>query len=125
MARAPAPRSIINDPLGPLWYRGLATPNADEGDRPSSGRSGAAPSTASAAPPVEDQLQSLLSAYDAKRIVIGHTPILSGIAVLYGGRLIRIDTGISSVYGGKVSYLDILDGNPVPHIVERSQPPTK
>jgi hypothetical protein len=54
--------------------------------------------------------------------VIGHTPILSGIAVLYGGRLIRIDTGISSVYGGKVSYLDILDGNPIPHAIERSQP---
>jgi hypothetical protein len=57
--------------------------------------------------------------------VIGHTPILSGIAMLYDGRLIRIDTGISSVYGGKVSYLEILDGNATAHIVERSQPIVK
>ena len=64
----------------------------------------------------------MLSAYGAKRIVIGHTPILSGIAMLYGGRLIRIDTGISRVYGGKLSYLEILDGTPIPHVVERSQP---
>ena len=125
LARTTDPQSIINDPLGPLWYRGLATPNADAADGPSTGRSGTAPSPTVAEPPVEDQLQSLLSAYGAKRIVIGHTPILTGIAVLYGGRLIRVDTGISSVYGGKVSYLDILDGNPIPHTIERSQPPMK
>jgi hypothetical protein len=122
LARATDPQSFINDPQGPLWYRGLSTPNADATDRPSTGRPGTAPSATVAEPPVEDQLQALLSAYGAKRIVIGHTPILSGIAVLYGGRLIRIDTGISSVYGGKVSYLDILDGNPIPHVIERSQP---
>jgi hypothetical protein len=47
--------------------------------------------------------------------------VLSGIAVLYDGRLVRIDTGISSVYNGKVSYLEILDGTPIPHVVERPQ----
>ena len=158
VAQATDLRSIINDPLGPLWYRGLATASADRSDglpaetteaqpctapvEPFSYRS---PSTANAektgrpsigtpeapAPPspvempVEDQLETLLSAYGAKRIVIGHTPILSGIAILYGGRLIRIDTGISAVYCGKVSYLDILDGTPIPHVVVRSPPPLK
>jgi len=117
-ARNADPMAIINDPVGPLWYRGLATPNADAAEGKSEGGDGTAP----AEPPVEDQLQVLLSNYQAKRIVIGHTPIPSGIAVLYAGRLIRIDTAISSAYGGKLSYLEILDGNPVPHIVERSQP---
>jgi hypothetical protein len=49
--------------------------------------------------------------------------VLSGIAMFYGEKLIQIDTGISRVYGGKLSYLEILDGTPIPHIVERSQPP--
>jgi hypothetical protein len=74
---------------------------------------------------VEEQVQSVLSAFKAKRIIIGHTPVLTGISLSYGGRLARIDTGISSVYGGKVSYLVILDGNPIPHVIERSQPPIK
>jgi hypothetical protein len=111
--RAADPQAIINDPAGPLWYRGLATPDADGAGGPSPG--------ATARPPIEDQVQTILSAYGAKRVVIGHTPVLSGIAMLYGGRLIRIDTGITSVYGGKLSYLDIIDGIPVPHTVERSQ----
>jgi len=117
--RTTDPMAVINDPVGPLWYRGLATPNAD------AAAGAATDGTAPAEPPVEDQLQALLSGYGAKRIVIGHTPIPSGIAVLYAGRLIRIDTAISSVYGGKLSYLEILDGNPIPHIVERSSSPVK
>jgi hypothetical protein len=52
--------------------------------------------------------------------VVGHTPILSGIALFQDGKLICIDTGISAVYGGAVSYLDIVDGVPVPHAVVRS-----
>ena len=111
-AQSTADQAILNDPMGPIWYRGLA----DEVAAESSDASGAPP-----APPIESQLETLLSAYGAKRIVIGHTPILSGIAVLYGGRLIRIDTGISAVFNGKVTYLEILDGTPIPHVVERSR----
>jgi len=120
-AQSTAGQAILNDPLGPLWYRGLA----DEAAAESSDASGAPASVVPLAPPppIESQLETLLPAYGAKRIVIGHTPILSGIAVLYGGRLIRIDTGISAVYHGKVSYLEILDGNLIPHAVERSRHP--
>jgi hypothetical protein len=123
-AKAIDPQSIINDPLGPLWYRGLATPNADAADGPAAGTPEAAESTAPVEPPVEAQLDNLLPAFGAKRIVIGHTPILSGIAMLYGGRLIRIDTGITSIYGGAVSYLDILDGTPIAHAIGRSKSST-
>jgi hypothetical protein len=124
-AKATDPQSIINDPLGPLWYRGLAAANADGADGSSAGSPEGAALTAPVEAPVEEQLNNLLAAYGANRIVIGHTPILSGIAMLYGARLIRIDTGISRVYGGTVSYLDILEGTPIAHAVERSQSPIK
>ncbi len=117
-AQTTAPDAIINDPLGPLWFRGLAATDAEAGEAPAKTSGAAAP----AEPPIEQQLDALLSAQGAKRIVIGHTPHLAGIEILYGGRLIRIDTGISAVYGGQVSYLDIVDGTPVPHAVPRSRP---
>jgi hypothetical protein len=119
-ARSTDPKAIINDEQGPLWYRGLAQPVASgSGD------------TLPAATPVQiqpagaEQLDTLLSAFGAKRIVIGHTPILSGIALFDDGKLICIDTGISAVYGGTVSYLDIIDGTPVPHALARTQQSAK
>jgi hypothetical protein len=133
-AKSTAPEAIINDPMGPLWYRGLATTAVEDpvdtgtgGTPAGNGAPGAAaaspaPPPPPVLPPIEDQVIAVLAAFGAKRIVIAHTPILSGIAELYGGRLYRIDTGISFVYGGKVSYLDIVDGNPVAHAVERSTP---
>jgi hypothetical protein len=119
-ARNTDPMAIINDDQGPLWYRGLALPLATN-----NGETLPAQTSAQIQPAGENQLGALLSAYGAKRIVVGHTPILSGIALFQGGQLICIDTGISAVYGGTVSYLDIIDGTPVPHAVERSQQPTK
>jgi hypothetical protein len=100
-ARAEDPAAIINDPDGPLWYRGLAVPET---------------------PATEAEVDRALKAQHARRLVIGHTPILTGIASLYGGKLIRIDTGISSFYGGKLSYLEILDGVALAHEVERPPP---
>jgi len=111
--RDTAPEAIINDQSGPLWYRGLVADQreaAEDATLPAP----VAPMT------VEAELEQVLAAYGAKRLVIAHTPILSGIAILYGGRLIRIDTGISAVYGGKPSYLEIVDGVPVAHVVARS-----
>jgi len=119
-ARNTDPTAIINDDQGPLWYRGLAQPLASN-----HGETLAAPTPAQIQPAGEDQLDALLSAYGARRIVVGHTPILSGIALFHDGKLICIDTGISAVYGGTVSYLDIVDGTPVPHAVARSQQPSK
>lgn len=119
-ARNTDPKAITNDDQGPLWYRGLAQPLASN-----HGETLAAPTAAQIQPAGVDQLDALLAAYGARRIVIGHTPILSGIAFFDDGKLICIDTGISAVYGGAVSYLDIIDGTPVPHAVARSQQPIK
>jgi hypothetical protein len=115
-ARSTDPTAIINDEQGPLWYRGLAQPLASN-----NGETLVARTPSQIQPAGENQLDALLSAYGARRIVVGHTPILSGIAFFQDGKLICIDTGISAVYGGTVSYLDIVDGTPVPHAVPRSQ----
>jgi hypothetical protein len=97
-----APTSIISDPIGPLWYRGLVAPDPEV--RPS---------------PL-GELTTVLSAYGAKRIVIAHTPLLSGIKILDGGRLVRIDSGNSRYYNGHLSYLEILGDQLIPHTVPRS-----
>ena len=95
--------AIINDPLGPLWYRGLVAREPGE-----------------VRPPVEQELAAVMAAYGVRRIVVAHTPLLSGIAVLQAGKLIRIDTGNSRHYGGKPSYLEIIGDRAVPHSVARS-----
>jgi hypothetical protein len=103
--------SILNDPLGPLWYRGLVGRDADaEARRP--------PGTP--APTIDQELDTVLAAYGAQRLVIGHTPILTGIAITNGGRLARIDTGNSRFYGGQLSWLEIVGDRMIPHNVRRS-----
>jgi hypothetical protein len=119
-ARTTDPAAIDNDEQGPLWYRGLAQPLLS-----TNGETLVAPTPAQIQPASEDQLDVLLDNYGAKRIVVAHTPILSGIAFFDDGKLICIDTGISAVYGGTVSYLDIVDGTPVPHAVARSHQPSR
>jgi hypothetical protein len=115
--------AIINDPNGPLWYRGLAIKAADPSEAPDGDAThDAAPLQSPSTGSIAADLDRTLKAFGADRMVIGHTPILSGIAVLDQGKLIRIDTGISAFYGGKLSYLEIIDGEPVPHEVARSTP---
>lgn len=115
-----APDSIINDPFGPLWYRGLVTGARD----PETGAQGAAapPPAAAPLPTAEQELASVLAAHGARRMVIGHTPSLKGIEISNGGRLVRIDTGNSSYYGGRLSFLEIIGERLVAHSVQRSPP---
>jgi len=81
---------IVEDEYGPLWYRGMA------GIEPV-----AAPET----------VQAVLEQHGASHIVIGHTPTGGAIWPRYQGRVIQIDTGISSAYGGHVAYLEITPGH--------------
>ena len=98
-----APTAIINDPVGPLWYRGLVAREPDE-----------------VGPPVEQELAAAMSAYGVRRIVVAHTPLLSGIALLQGGRLVRIDSGNARHYGGRLSYLEILGDRVLSRSLPRS-----
>lgn len=108
-----SPSTILYDPLGPLWYRGLIMRDVD-----------AEQERAKLVPPVpaltpDQEVETVLAAYGAKRMVIGHTPDPKGIEILYGGRLARIDTGISRAYGGPLTWLEITGGTVVPHTVGR------
>jgi len=104
-ARDASPEAIVNDPAGPLWYRGLVMRGGEAGPPEQSPLS------------IEQELDIVLSAYGARRIVVGHTPVLTGVAILHGGRLVRIDTGIAAPYRGRRAWLEILDGNLVAHVV--------
>lgn len=85
-------RSLLEDPLGPLWYRGNVTRTPDDAARP----------------PPQDELAAVLAHHGATRLVVGHTPAIAGITVSLGGRLVQVDTGISAHYGGPASYLEII-----------------
>jgi hypothetical protein len=77
--------NILEDEAGPLWYRGLVDENEAS----------------------QREVASVLQAYAVKRIIIAHTPSLSGIKVLHQGRVILIDTGITAAYGGTRSFLSM------------------
>jgi hypothetical protein len=114
MAKADeSPTSILSDPLGPLWYRGLVTrdPKADP--------EGATAAATRPRPPIDDEITAVLAATGAKRIVVAHTPSLAGIEITNGGRLVRVDTGISRYYGGSLSWLEIVGDRLTPHSTER------
>jgi hypothetical protein len=108
--------SILTDPLGPLWYRGLISRDPKITQIHAAG---------AARPPIAEEVPTVLEAYGAKRIVVGHTPNLKGIQILYGARLVTIDTGNSRYYGGPPSYLEIVGDRLVPHVVPRSSAAAK
>jgi Calcineurin-like phosphoesterase len=95
--RSTATDSIINDAAGPLWYRGLVARSGDGADTLSQLS-------------IEDEIDLVLNSFGVARIVVGHTPSLTGIAISQNGKLIQIDTGIAAFYGGKKSFLEIKEG---------------
>lgn len=105
--------SVLTDPLGPLWYRGLVGTDPDA----QAVRAAAKPPAPALTP--DQELDAVLAAYGAQRLVIAHTPSLSGIQITGSGRLARIDTGNSRYYGGPLSWLEIAGGQMIPHTVPR------
>jgi hypothetical protein len=106
--------SVLGDPLGPLWYRGLVIHDAD---------ADAARAAMNPPPPkltVDQEVDAVLGAFGAQRLVVAHTPNRAGIQITNGGRLALIDTGISLYYGGPLSWLEISDGRMIPHTVPRA-----
>jgi hypothetical protein len=102
--------SILNDSLGPLWYRGLVMRDPE------------AEAARHNKPAPELELETVLRAYGVKRIVVAHTPSLKGIIISPDGRLVRVDTGMSRYYGGPLTFLEILGDRLIPHTVKRSGP---
>lgn len=84
-----AATGTLADEHGPLWYRGL---------------SGTPPATAPAT------VRAILDRYDARHIVIGHTPTGGVIWPRLHAGVILIDTGMSQYYGGHIGWLEI-DGD--------------
>ena len=114
-ARDSSPTSIINDPHGPLWYRGLVT-------RSGSDETTFAPPAATATAPaltIDQEIDLVLRSQGVKRIVVAHTPSLTGIVSASGGRLWRVDSGNSRAYGGIPSYLEIVGDRFTAHPVQR------
>jgi hypothetical protein len=109
-----SPMGILSDPLGPLWYRGLAGVDQEA----QAERAAMKPPS----PPItqDQELTAVLSAYGAQRMVIAHTPDKDGIQITNNGRLARIDTGISRYYGGPLTWLEIAGGRMIPHTVPRT-----
>ncbi len=114
-----SPNSILYDPLGPLWYRGLITRGpAFEQEVAAAAAAAGKPNVAR--PPIDQELDLVLAAFGAKRLVVGHTPNLKGIDIGRGGKLVRIDTGNSRYYKGQPSWLEIIGEQVTPHKVARS-----
>jgi hypothetical protein len=114
-----SPNSILFDPLGPLWYRGLIT-RGPAFEQEVAAAATAAGKPNAARPPIDQELDLVLTAFGAKRLVVAHTPSVKGIDISHGGRLVRIDTGNSRYYKGQPSWLEINGGQVTPHNVARS-----
>lgn len=85
-----SPEAIVDDSLGPLWYRGLAI-NDDR---------------------LEEERQrvtDMLSSRGAARIVVAHTPVTGAILPRFDARVIGVDVGLSAHYGARVACLVIED----------------
>jgi hypothetical protein len=83
----PAMTTIVNDPLGPLWYRGLAQEDEEVG--------------------FSQTLDNILTRYGAKRIVVGHTPTGGVVWPRFDQRVVVNDTGIASYYGSHKGVLEL------------------
>ncbi len=84
----PSITTIMDDPMGPVWYRGLA--REDELNDIFS-----------------QTLDNILNRYGAKRIVIGHTPTGGVVWPRFDQRVVVNDTGIAAHYGSHKGLLEL------------------
>lgn len=90
----PLPAALGASESSPVWSRAYSHP---AGAEPSTSRCGDA--------------AKALDALGLRQMVVGHTPqITAGINACCGGRVYRIDTGLSSFYGGMKQCLEVEEG---------------
>lgn len=82
----PGGDGILEDPNGPLWYRGL---------------SGGEPLAE------VETVDAILAHQGVQHIAVGHTPTSGIIWPQYDSKVLMIDTGIARAYGGHIGYLEI------------------
>jgi hypothetical protein len=82
----PGTEPLLTDEEGPLWYRGLAL-----GDEAT----------------LAAHVDALLAHHGVARIVIGHTVTPGVVLPRFGGKVILNDVGLSAIYGGPPSSLEI------------------
>jgi hypothetical protein len=81
-------QTIVDDPLGPLWYRGLALEKESNEI-------------------FSQTLDNILDRYGAKRIVVGHTPTGGVVWPRFDRRVIVNDTGLATYYGAHMGVLEL------------------
>lgn len=81
-------QTIVNDPLGPLWYRGLALEKESDDI-------------------FSQTLDNILERYGARRIVVGHTPTGGVVWPRFDQRVIVNDTGLATYYGAHMGVLEL------------------
>ena len=79
--------TILDDPLGPVWYRGLATEKETD--------------------IYSQTLDNILKRYGASRIVVGHTPTGGAVWPRFDQRVVVNDTGIAAYYGSHKGVLEL------------------
>jgi hypothetical protein len=83
----PSVVTAMNDPLGPVWYRGLAQEKEED--------------------IFSQTLDNILDRYGARRIVIGHTPTGGVVWPRFDQRVVANDTGIATYYGAHKGLLEL------------------
>lgn len=119
-AQAVEPTAIINDPLGPLWYRGHILRDPETASSPAPAATGLPPPPPiPPRPSITEELDLVLRLTGTRRVVVGHTPSPRGIIVDHGGKLVRTDSAISRAYGGTLSWIEIEGDRVKPHSTAR------
>jgi hypothetical protein len=83
----PSVTTIVNDPLGPVWYRGLALEKETD--------------------VFSQTLDNILNRYGARRIVVGHTPTGGVVWPRFDQRVVVNDSGIATYYGSHEGVLEL------------------
>lgn len=98
-SNTPTEEKMFYSAHGPLWERSYALEENEE--------------------LICDQIEKTINVLKVRRLIMGHTPQFKGILGRCQGKILLIDTGISSAYGGALSALEIqytltLDPKPNP-----------